>query len=644
MKTSAEERYGNLTAFWPVLLLTGFASVLLPSAAIVGLRWSVEFALSGFLLVSLLLTIFADRSSAGFSLSNKEFVWLVLPMALFTIWSGLSIFWAASWRYALHHTLLWTCYLIFYLLIRRVFDNENLRARSLIITRIVTFVIGAACIIEYIGIPRPVTSVFTYRYYSYAEVITALLPLLLAVAIKGNAKRPVLSYLIVAVAWAMVVVTTSRTMFIAGAAGLATFLVLQLIIDRKLYRAIAFLPLAGILIVITLIPQLPSLTGESITLANRFSGQEQYSNLSARSRFLLWGLAIEGFRENPTVGIGGDNYFTNYKVLREGLSMRDPENPTIEINEDLIPERAHNEFLQVLCELGLIGGLLFGWLLAGIGYMFLLAVRNHTSTISVGALSGIVAFLVASIASSYSLRFPTNGLCFFFLLAITAQELFKPGLTEKDRNPLSSSHWHKWFLALGIVSSIAMIGFSAARAVSIWHLASSQNARDRSNARREIEKAIAIDPAEPMFRFYYGQQLDLAGQGAEAVPQMRLAIDNGLATSTAYFNLLSVLMRGGRVDEARGTFDEALRVYPRSVFLRTAFASFLKRSGEIVQADAEYQKAVEIDPKQARSWQLAHDEGLEKLVQRARVDDNYLSPFDLKPDSATLFLANSQRR
>jgi O-antigen ligase len=634
-----------LISFWPLLLLIGFASALLPSVTVVGYRWTVELALAGFLFLSLLLAAFGNGLHGFGSIPKKEFLWTILPVSLFTIWSGLSVLWASSWRNALHHTLLWACYLTFYVLVREVLRSERFLSHCLKVAGIVVFAISAACIVEYIGIPKPVTSDFTYRYYSYAEAIVALLPLFVAVGIKKASKMPILGFVIVTTAWAMIVVTTSRMMFLAGVVALAIFLVLYLLINRKLEEPRKWFVLTVILIIVTLIPQLPFLTGSSVSLKERFSGQEEYSNLSARSRILLWGMAVEGFRQSPLIGIGGDNYFTDYRQLREGYSARDLENPVLEIDEDLIPERAHNEYLQILSELGLIGGLIFGWLMAGVVYMFYLAIRKRGSLMTTGALSGMAAFLIAFVASSYSFRFPANGLCFFFLLAVAARELFKSDSPETVGETSSASlRWPKWFLVVGIVSSILMIGFSLVRAVSVRHLSNFQNATEPATARSEIEKAIAIDPSEPMFRFYYGQELYLAGRGAEAVPQMRLAIDNGLASSVSYFNLLAVLIRGGRYDEARNIFVEALRVYPRSVFLRTAFASFLKRRGEPAQADVEYQKALEINQKQARSWQLAHDEGLEKLGQTARIDSNYVSTFDLLPNTAPLVLANFQRR
>jgi Tfp pilus assembly protein PilF len=169
------------------------------------------------------------------------------------------------------------------------------------------------------------------------------------------------------------------------------------------------------------------------------------------------------------------------------------------------------------------------------------------------------------------------------------------------------------------------------------------NAKDESVRMAAIENAIAIDPSEPMFRFYYGQWLERSGEHDSAIAQMRVAIDNGLADSLSFFRLAAAQINAGRPRDAEETFAEALRVYPRSVFLRTAFASFLKKRGDDAGAAAEYESALSINEKQARSWQLAHDEGLERLVQTARVDDRYVSTFDLRPESAPLVLSNFQR-
>jgi len=188
-----------------------------------------------------------------------------------------------------------------------------------------------------------------------------------------------------------------------------------------------------------------------------------------------------------------------------------------------------------------------------------------------------------------------------------------------------------------------MIGFSAVRALSIYHLSNAQNSVDKDGAAEEIQRAIDLDPSEPMFRLARGQQLYFAGNYDEAASELRFAIERGLATSPVYFNLLAAEMLGERKAAARQVFDEALRVYPRSVFLRTAYAAFLKRDGDVSGAEREFERARATNATQARSWQLAHDEGLERLALARHGDPSLLPVNELIPDGGPLALVNFQQ-
>ena len=148
----------------------------------------------------------------------------------------------------------------------------------------------------------------------------------------------------------------------------------------------------GVAIVITLGSQFLLKADVKRGLFNRFAGSEQTSVKDAESRLLFWALAVEGFKASPLTGIGGDNYFSKYKLIRERYSVANPENPIVETNEDSVPERAHNEYLQILSELGIVGASLFGWMLAGIVYMVVLAVRTRASLVSLGAARGNCRF------------------------------------------------------------------------------------------------------------------------------------------------------------------------------------------------------------------------------------------------------------
>lgn len=628
-----------LVASCPLLLLVRFVQVLLPETTFVGYRWLGEFALAAFLLVSLLVAVF-DRSFRFCKIAKGELITVVLPLILFTVWSGLSFFWASSWRSAMHHTLLWGCFTVFYVLLRSAFQNKHCLSYCLKITGFVVLIISAACLLEFFLSPRSGFVTFVVRYYPYAEILACLLPLTLVIAINGTTRQWITGMIFNLMTWCSVVIIASRTMFVAGAVSILMTAGMSIALHWHSARVKRWLVFIGLALAIIVGSQMLLKSDQERALLQRFAGTDTTNVQNARLRLFYWGMAVEGFKTSPVAGIGADNYFSDYKMLREKYSAANRDNPMLEVIEELLAERAHNEYLQILCELGLVGGLLLAWLLTGIAYMLILAIRKRASFVTLGALVGTITFLLSSFASSYSFRVPANGLCFFFLIAVAATELFKAESVDHDdtakdrRKPL--------FLLVGLLVSISMLGFSAVRALSIHHLTNSLGTLDTEYAEAEIKQAIGLDASEPLFRSVHGQQLFLAGRYEEAIPELRLAIENGVASSPSYFNLLSAEMRAGKPD-ANITFEEAMRVYPRSIFLRTAYAAFLKRQGDAPAADVEYKRAFEINQKLARSWQLAHDEGLERLSIVANADPDFIKPMDLIPADGALALVSFQR-
>ena len=640
MNLPSRLRLLTVFSYWPTLLLVGFGSAFLPLAPMLGYRWSIELTLAIFLLAVTLPTSISGGvlSDPPFSFRERELI--LLPISLFIVWSFVSAVWSTSWRGALHHSLLWSCYLGFFLTARSAVRNAYARGLMLKVVGAVVLAIGLACVLEFMTRDQVAARAFNERYYSYAEVMITLLPIFVACGIFADRKWARLALLVSVFSWASVLATTSRAMFISGIVGLAIFVLLTLLIHKEFSNRKRWILAVLSLTLVTVVFLLPLRSKDQPTVVERLSGNEEFSAKSAQSRLLLWGLAVEGFQNQPLTGIGADNFFTEYKTLRESLSADDGNNTILEMNEELIPERAHSEYLQILAELGLVGGVFFGWLLVAIVYMFWLAYKKRASLLTIGALSGMGAFLVASGVSSYSFRFPTNGICFFFLLAVASRELF-----GSDEQKVKHAGYRVKIIpvAVGVVS-VAMIAFSVVRATSIWHLTNAINAKDESVRNAEIQNAINIDPFEPMFHFYLGQWLYQSGDLNAAITHLRLALDNGFADSTSFYRLATAEKNAGRPGDAQLTFVEGLRIYPRSVFLRTAYAAFLTQIGDMTAAESEHNTAFEINEKQARSWRIAHEEGLLRLVQTARTDDRYASPFDLKPESGVLAVDASQRR
>lgn len=638
-----------ITSFWSVILLTGFLPVVPQPASIIGYLWKVEFAFAAFIFLTLAVGLrFSSGKITPHSFDSRETRFIILPLILFTAWSGFSCVWAESFRGALHHTLLWACYGLFYLLVRQIVNKPRLLGVSLSVTGIVASMLGVLCFIEYLTTPAEMSVNITLRYSKYAEILAALLPVFVVLAIGRKNRNSLLFGAVGLVAWLGIVFSLGRTEILAGLIGISVLAFLIIFYCRQkvsLKKAVLF---SGLLILLTVFSQFLSAFGnEQQTTLNRFSSDAQ-SKTSFQVRFLYWNIALQSFKQNKILGIGADNYIADYKTARENYSNQNPENPLLAITEELLPERAHNEFLQILAELGIVGAILFAWLLFGIAQIGFSFQRKSVSPLSLAGFAGIVAFLISSMASSYSFRVPANGLCFFFLLALAVQGLQKnegerESFTEKQFT-FNFSRIKPTFTTIGLIICCSMLAFSAVRGLSLMYLQKALSGSGKTEIEENFQKAMALDGQEGMFKYSYGTSLYNSGRMEESASQMRFAIDKGIATSIAYFYLAAAQIGAKKPAEAEQTLLEALRLYPRSIFLRTFYAFLLKENGKTEQSEIEYAKALQINSEQAKSWRVAQTEGATRLSRMQNGGENFVVVMELRPTDGIYALLDFQRQ
>ena len=133
-------------------------------------------------------------------------------------------------------------------------------------------------------------------------------------------------------------------------------------------------------------------------ISSRFISSFDASEGSNAGRILIWEKAIEVFKQNPVVGVGLGNYPTTQDDL---ISSRSPIN-------------AHNTYLEIATELGLLGLLL--WMGVLISTFLALFRRANPNTLAFGALSGLVFFSIHGFFETiiYS---PQNLVLFSLILA-----------------------------------------------------------------------------------------------------------------------------------------------------------------------------------------------------------------------------------
>jgi O-antigen ligase len=156
--------------------------------------------------------------------------------------------------------------------------------------------------------------------------------------------------------------------------GLAGLLVVGLLGGR---RPLAVLLLAGVLAASILLAVAP---------VERLAGRLDPTRGTALVRVQLWQAALELIREQPLLGIGLDNFLYRYAALLP---------PTLGMEPNL--SHPHNLVLQAWLQLGLLGVVALGWLLAAIvrslgPHLGATAAPTHRA-LAVGALGSMVDFV-----------------------------------------------------------------------------------------------------------------------------------------------------------------------------------------------------------------------------------------------------------
>jgi O-antigen ligase len=131
-----------------------------------------------------------------------------------------------------------------------------------------------------------------------------------------------------------------------------------------------------------------------------------------RSRGWIWQDTLEMFRANPIVGVGLGAYETAYPIY-----SRDDGAATL--GTSYVIDRAHNDYLQILADTGVIGGALALWFIIS---LFQAMFRGSKSkdpmlqAVGLGGGAGIFGLLTHSLFD-FNLQLPSNALLFLLLAA-----------------------------------------------------------------------------------------------------------------------------------------------------------------------------------------------------------------------------------
>ncbi len=550
-------------------------------------------------------------------IARKEIYFIVLPIVGLTVLSLASGVWAGSISSALHHAFVWTAYLTFYVIVRQLLETGRNYSRSADMLAAVFAFLGVLAVFSYIaylafGGGTNIGIVFS----KHTEQVVTILPLVIVGVVRQQGRRFILGLGALSFLWLMIFTAQSRTsLYLFFAIVLAMAGAAFLLPRFRRYRK--RLAIVGAVFVLAPLPfQIVPMLGGSDETPAAFGRLRDEKGLSSSNDFrkLMIAVSAEMIRANPVLGVGADNFGFETNRYRQALAAKDPSNPILVEAEDTIPERAHNEYLQIAAELGIVGLAIFAVFLAGIAFLGFQVLRNYrtVSPHAFAAVLGLVAFLASSFVTSFSFRFVQNGFVFFFVLAVAAKFLMTKRLYgQANESPISIPQM-RFAISVAAIAAVLLFGHSFIRMTSAALTQKAGQTANLSDARSLYETAMRLDGENPEAHYFLALRFLDAKQYNEAAHHFRRSIDIGKARSADYSFLAAAQTLAGDASGAEASLAEAASLYPRSVFVLTRYAAYLAANGKHVESQVQLKRAHAINSASAGTWWALINDGAKR--------------------------------
>jgi O-antigen ligase len=145
------------------------------------------------------------------------------------------------------------------------------------------------------------------------------------------------------------------------------------------------------------------------------TGEGQREESFFTSRGWVWRDTLAMIRANPVTGVGIGAYETSYPIYSR-------DDGAVVLGKSYSVDRAHNDYLQILAECGVVGGALALWFIATIFRAIARGLKSRDPlrrAFAIGGGAGIFGLLVHSLVD-FNLQLPSNALLFLLLVAVVS--------------------------------------------------------------------------------------------------------------------------------------------------------------------------------------------------------------------------------
>ena len=307
--------------------------------------------------------------------------------------------------------------------------------------------------------------------------------------------------------------------------------------------------------------------GLSKDLYDLLTSKLQTNDPSINFRFMAWRSTYDAWKHNPVWGVGIGQIEVDIHKYQV------PQLQAIISKTYQVFSESHNDWIQILAELGIIGFIAFLWIVLNIAVKLIRVAKHNIESedkflLALGIGGGIIGVLVAAIFS-FPLQEPASSMYFWGLIAL-ADVLYRGfdeermQLTRKKENKLTEQMSPYLFvvdpfakgkvpvaikqlililaIAISVFAVFVLPIYAGRTAVAENHIKDGvafRNRRDFPDAVREFNDAIKLNPFEYIYYFHRAIVLFNMGELQQAISDL----DQSLKLSP-YFGL-AYRLRGG---------------------------------------------------------------------------------------------------
>lgn len=428
--------YNNLlTIFLKLLLIT---VPLFAYKYVYDFRVNQETGLKLFTLIVIAVWLAKIINTKKYFLKKTK---LDLPLILFSLVLVLSLFISETKTESLQEFIIFLSYILIFFLITNNLDRKVDFNLFIHLFFIISLLVSIYTIIQYYGIDpylkdlHRLTSTIGQKNW-ISNYLAMIFPIGFSYFLLEQIKKnKIIYFVLLAVLYTTLMICQSRGIWIS--ISLTLIFGIYIIIRFKIFRIFhrnkkwLFLLLITFLAITIIYSTDNPLNKSAITVPLRALSTFDEQDPSVNTRLLMWKTTFEMIKEKPLLGSGIGTFKMNYLDYQAEFLKDNP----YYVKYSGKAGEAHNEYLQILAELGIIGLGLF-LLIFYFFYKTIIDFYNNNKNvkekiITLGLVMGIICFLIHSLFT-FPLHVPALGVTFFVLLGLTVIYTRKINLPKTD--------------------------------------------------------------------------------------------------------------------------------------------------------------------------------------------------------------------